>query len=171
MTSDIKGNPSRPQFDGVSAGRRRNMQANRSKDTKPELTVRRLAHALGYRFRIHLRSLPGRPDIVFTARRKVVEIRGCFWHGHGCHPLGQLPKSRTEYWVPKIAANRDRDIRNEAALREAGWQVLVFWECSVRRDPDGLRHQLSEFLGPVRTLGRKKPGAAGDLKEGSPATG
>lgn len=87
----------RRAFEGVSEGRRRNMQANRSKDTKPETTIRRLLHAEGYRFRIHRYDLPGRPDIVFPSRRVIIEVRGCFWHGHGCR-LGQLPGNRQDYW-------------------------------------------------------------------------
>src|SRR5438128_255846 len=109
-------------FEGVAPGRRRNMQANRSKDTKPELMVRRLLHGLGYRFTLHGKGLPGRPDIVFSARRKVVEVRGCFWHAHGCFPIGQPPKSRAEYWRPKLKATRERDAKHLAALQCAGWE-------------------------------------------------
>lgn len=139
----------RPQFDGVTEGRRRNMRANRSKDTQPELAVRRMLHGMGYRFRIHATELPGHPDIAFTARRRAVQVHGCFWHGHGCHPLGRLPKTRGEYWEPKISGNRARDARNEAALIALGWEVMVLWECRVRADLEEIRQQLTEFLGPT----------------------
>ena len=138
-------------FPGVDPGRRRNMQANQSRDTKPEMQVRKLLHAGGYRYVTHERTLPGKPDIVFPAKRKIVEVRGCFWHGHGCSPLGLMPKSRTEYWEPKIAATKARDIRNEVALQEKGWQVLNVWECVVRGDKGELKALLSDFLGPPRT--------------------
>jgi DNA mismatch endonuclease, patch repair protein len=126
------------------------MQANRGKDTAPEMVVRRLLHVLGYRYRLHRRDLPGKPDVTFSARRKVIEIRGCFWHGHGCHPLGQLPRSRTDYWGPKIAATKARDQRNMTALRAQGWKVLEIWECRVRSVPNEIRNELVAFLGPVR---------------------
>lgn len=126
------------------------MQANRSTNTKPELLVRSMLHRAGYRFRIHDRSLPGKPDIVFAARRKIIEIRGCFWHGHGCSPIGLLPKTRPEYWQPKIAATRLRDARNEATLAELGWTVLNLWECEVRDGGNTLAARIFEFLGPPR---------------------
>ena len=113
------------RFDDVTDGRRRNMRANRSKNTGPELAVRRMLHAIGYRFRIHAAGLPGKPDIAFTARKKIIEVRGCFWHGRGCHPLGQLPKSRPQYWGPKISLTQKRDELNLAALHAMGWEVLV----------------------------------------------
>lgn len=135
-------------FENVSAGRRRNMQANRSKDTRPELALRKLLHQRGYRFRLHHKKLPGKPDIVFPSRQKAVEVRGCFWHGHGCHPLGQIPRTRPEYWQPKILGNRERDIRNMKALKSAGWEVLEVWECEVRADPLKVLGRLIRFLGP-----------------------
>ncbi len=134
----------------VAEGRRRNMQANRSKDTTPEMAVRKMLHAAGYRFRLHRRDLPGKPDVVFTGRHKIVEIRGCFWHGHGCTPLGLLPRTRTEYWLPKIAANRERDARTLAGLAAAGWDVMEVWECHLRADPAAVLAELKAFLGPVR---------------------
>jgi len=133
-------------FPGVTEGRRRNMRANRSKDTKPELMVRRKLHAMGYRFRLHGAKLPGKPDIVFPARKKAIEVYGCFWHGHGCSGIGQLPKSRPEYWLPKIASNRDRDARNIRNLKKMGWRVLVLWECEVRRGVEKLQHRVAKFL-------------------------
>ena len=139
--------PSRPIFADVTEGRRRNMRAVCSKDTKPEMAVRRLLHALGYRYRLHRNSLPGKPDLVFPSRRKIVEIRGCFWHGHGCFPLGQMPRTRTDYWEPKIGGNRERDLRNMETLRSDGWQVLELWECDIRRAGDALTTTLTRFLG------------------------
>lgn len=118
----------------------------RAKDTKPEMAVRRLLHAMGYRFRLHRRDLPGTPDIVLPGRQAAIFVHGCFWHGHGCK-IGQPSKSRVEYWAPKIAGNRARDARRIAALRRAGWRVAVLWECRVRRG-DGLEARLARFLGP-----------------------
>ena len=129
------------------------MQANKSSNTKPELTVRRMLHAAGYRFRIHRRDLPGRPDIVFPSRRVIVEVRGCFWHGHGCR-LGQLPNNRQEYWSPKIEATKERDQRNLRTLRDEGWRTIEVWECEVRADAAGVLEKLSEFLGPPRVRSR-----------------
>lgn len=137
------------RFENVSDGRRRNMQANRGKDTRPELTLRRLLHGCGYRFRLHRKELPGRPDIVFPSRRKVIEVRGCFWHGHGCRPLGQIPHARREYWYPKIMGNKERDLRNVQALRDAGWEVLEVWECEIRADPRNVLARSVRFLGPT----------------------
>ncbi|RWC46085.1 MAG: DNA mismatch endonuclease Vsr [Mesorhizobium sp.] len=142
-------NPKRPTFEGVTEGRRRNMQANKSKDTKPELTIRHTLHRLGYRYRLHRRDLPGKPDLVFPSRRKIVEVRGCFWHGHGCSPLGRIPKARTDYWEPKIFGNRERDAKNLAALRLLGWDVLEVWECDIRCSPYEVTAALVEFLGPA----------------------
>lgn len=124
------------------------MQAIRSKDTKPELRVRRLLHAMGYRFRIHLKELAGKPDIAFTRRRKVIFVHGCFWHGHqaeGC-PDGSRPRSNTGYWNPKLDRNADRDRANTAMLKAAGWGVLMVWACETL-DENSLRRRLIAFLG------------------------
>lgn len=100
-----------------------------SKDTAPEMVVRRVVSSLGYRYRLHVTSLPGRPDLVFSSRQLVIFVNGCFWHRHrGCR-LARLPKSRLEFWLPKLEANRLRDRRNLAALRASSWRVLVLWEC------------------------------------------
>lgn len=125
------------------------MSRVRGKDTSPELTVRRLVHALGYRFRLHRRDLPGSPDLVFPSRRKVIFVHGCFWHRHpdpGCK-LARMPKSRQEFWEPKLEGNRARDLRNEAALRGLGWDVLTIWECELR-DRASLENKVGTFLGP-----------------------
>lgn len=125
------------------------MAAVPSKDTSPELLVRRLAHALGYRFRLHARKLPGRPDLVFPKRRRVIFIHGCFWHGHRC-TKGRLPKSRLDYWGPKIEENRKRDRRTLAALRRDGWKALVVWQCQTR-DLERLSRLVRTFLGASRS--------------------
>ncbi len=110
------------------------MSGIRSKGMKPEMTVRRLLHSMGYRYRLHRRDLPGKPDLVFPGRRKVIFVHGCFWHQHAdpsCK-IVRRPKSNREYWLPKLEQNVIRDAENRARLEELGWQVLVIWECEVR---------------------------------------
>ncbi|RVM09367.1 very short patch repair endonuclease [Sinorhizobium meliloti] len=116
-----------------TSDRSRRMSLIRGKDTKPEMVVRRLVHSLGYRYRLHRRDLPGCPDLVFSARRKVIFVHGCFWHRHpdSTCKLARLPKSREEFWVPKLERNASRDRRNEQALKDQGWNVLVIWECET----------------------------------------
>jgi DNA mismatch endonuclease (patch repair protein) len=97
----------------------------------PEVRVRSLLHSMGYRFRLHRKELPGTPDIVFPSRQVAVFVHGCFWHGHGCR-IGKLPKSRLEYWRPKIFANRTRDRRKEVSLAASGWRVLTVWQCELK---------------------------------------
>jgi DNA mismatch endonuclease, patch repair protein len=121
------------------------MAAIGSKDTGPELVVRRMLHGMGYRFRLHRRDLPGTPDIVLPRLRKAIFVHGCFWHGHEGCKLGRPSKSRVEYWGPKIAGNRARDERKEAALRQAGWSVGTVWECETRQMNDLAAH-LRRFL-------------------------
>ncbi|WP_171091244.1 MULTISPECIES: very short patch repair endonuclease [unclassified Ruegeria] len=113
-------------------------------DTKPELILRRALHRLGYRYSLHRRDLPGRPDIVFPSRRKVIFVHGCFWHGHGCR-WGKLPKSRPEYWGPKIETNKERDNRVLTDLSENGWDSLVVWQCELR-DFDAAICRVESFL-------------------------
>lgn len=117
-----------------------------NKDTGPEIRVRHLLHALGYRYRLHSRSLPGHPDIVFTSRRKVIFVHGCFWHRHHGCPLTRWPKSRLDFWVPKLEGNRIRDQRNHELLKEHGWDSYVVWECETA-DLENLKRQLIQFLG------------------------
>lgn len=121
------------------------MQSVKRRDTGPEMAVRRLLHRAGYRYRLHVKKLPGSPDIVFPGRRKVVFVHGCFWHGHGCRK-GQPPKSKQDFWGSKIAANRARDDRKEGELRGAGWDVLTVWQCEIP-DSDDLALRLRAFLG------------------------
>jgi DNA mismatch endonuclease (patch repair protein) len=121
----------------------------RSKNTKPELAVRRLTFAMGYRYRLHSRDLPGSPDLVFRSSKKVIFIHGCFWHGHkGCKTANR-PKSRTEYWDDKFARNKQRDARNQDVLKVLGWRYLVIWECELK-DVKTLRKRLRAFLGSIR---------------------
>ena len=129
--------------------RRRIMQSVGQKHTGPELAVRRLAHGLGFRFTLHRNDLPGRPDIVFPARKKVVFVHGCFWHGHGCSK-GRLPKTRPEYWEPKLSRNKERDATNLKELKRLGWRALTVWKCETR-DAAKLRQRLHRFL-ESRTL-------------------
>lgn len=114
--------------------RRRTMQAVRSKDTAPELVVRSLAHRMGYRFRLHRKDLPGKPDLVFPGMRKAIFVHGCFWHGHHCARGARVPKNNREYWTEKIRKNRKRDSAAREALAQTGWKVAVFWECTLRKD-------------------------------------
>lgn len=115
------------------ATRSATMRAVKSKNTSLEMRVRRLLHHAGLRYRLHRADLPGKPDLVFPGKRKIIFLHGCFWHGHDCRPKIR-PASNTDYWTPKIEGNKARDARNIAALREAGWQVLVLWECQLKDD-------------------------------------
>ena len=123
------------------------MASIRGKDTRPEMTVRRLVHRLGYRYRLHRRDLPGSPDLVFPSRRRVIFVHGCFWHRHDC-PLGKkTPRVRPEYWLPKLARNHERDIAVRDRLCQLGWETLVIWECELRRLPaSSLKRKISAFL-------------------------
>ncbi|SFJ34070.1 very short patch repair endonuclease [Albimonas pacifica] len=124
--------------------RRRIMQAVGTKSTRPEIVVRRRLHALGYRFRLHRKDLPGKPDIVLPGRRLAIFVHGCFWHWHGC-PKGQLPKSRQDYWLPKLARNRERDRTNEERLESLGWRVVTIWQCETV-DTDALDARLRRVV-------------------------
>ncbi len=126
------------------------MSSIRAKDTKPEIVVRKLMHAEGFRFRLHRKDLPGRPDLVLPKYRAAVFVHGCFWHGHKNCDLFRLPKSRTDFWQDKISANRARDERNRQRLQGAGWRVVEVWECAIckgRRLPiDDLATQLTNAI-------------------------
>ena len=124
------------------------MSSVASRDTGPEIKVRRMLHRKGYRYRLHNKGLPGSPDIVFQQRKKVIFVHGCFWHGHGCK-LGKLPKSKTEYWKPKIDANKKRDKRNLQELERLGWKALVIWQCKLK-DESQVYEETRTFLGPTR---------------------
>lgn len=118
----------------------------RAKDTKPEMVVRRLVHGMGYRYRLHSPKLPGRPDLVFTSRRKVILVHGCFWHLHENCTHYRYPQSRLDFWAPKLEANVKRDEEVRRLLKEAGWGVMVVWECELR-DKDELASRIRDFLG------------------------
>lgn len=120
------------------------MSRIRSRDTKPEMAVRRLVFSMGFRYRLQGR-LPGRPDLVFSGRRKVIFVHGCFWHLHAGCPQCRVPKSRLEFWLPKLEANRKRDEENQTQLRELGWATLVIWECELK-DSVRLTSRIRKFL-------------------------
>ena len=125
------------------------MSRIRSKDTKPEIAVRSMLHRSGYRFRLHVKNLPGKPDIVLPKYNTVIFVNGCFWHGHNCH-LFRLPKSRTEFWKKKIQSNRERDAINRKILREEEWRVGLVWECAVKgkiaKTPDLIICKIRDWL-------------------------
>lgn len=134
--------------DTISKKRRSdNMRRIRSKDMSPELQVRRLLHALGYRYRLHRKSLPGHPDIIFTRLKKIIFVHGCFWHQHSdsACKVTRVPKSRLEYWGPKLARNKQRDADSITLLSQMGWNVLVVWECQTV-DESRLTSKLVAFL-------------------------
>ena len=122
------------------------MRRIRSKDTSPEMIVRRLVHAMGFRYRLHVRALPGCPDLVFPRLRRIVQVYGCYWHPHGPCRFSHAPRSRLDYWLPKLEGNRRRDTENVRRLRRMGWRVLVIRECQVN-DQRGLLGRLARFLG------------------------
>lgn len=112
---------------------------------RPELVVRRIVHGMGYRYRLHCPELPGKPDLVFPRLGKIIDVRGCFWHQHRSCVDSHIPKSRTEYWKPKLNRNKKRDTQNLAKLRKLGWEVLIIWECAAE-DSDELSKRLQVFL-------------------------
>jgi DNA mismatch endonuclease (patch repair protein) len=125
--------------------RSRCMSAIKNRDTRPEMIVRRLVHGMGYRFRLHVSSLPGKPDLVLPRLKKVIFVNGCFWHMHRCRYGRVSPASNAIFWRTKREQNVERDRRNSARLRKAGWRVLVVWECGTR-DPSALSARLRAFL-------------------------
>ena len=129
----------------VDPERSRIMRAVKSRDTAPEMTVRRLVHSMGYRYRLHRKDLPGQPDLAFQRRRKVIFIHGCFWHGHECKRGARVPKTNREYWETKIARNRERDSQHDEELRRDGWRVLVIWECQIQ-EPAAVIDRIRRFL-------------------------
>lgn len=140
----------------TSPERSANMAKIRSKDTKPELLVRRALHRLGFRYRLHARELPGRPDIVLSKHRTIIEVKGCFWHGHTCID-GRVPKSNREYWLPKLLRNQSRDTANARKLRRLGWSVYSLWECRVLKlSQDQLASLLTAML---ERASKKSPGS------------
>lgn len=125
------------------------MQANRSKNTKPEMRLRRLLHRLGFRYSLHRRDLPGTPDLAFRSRKAVIQVHGCFWHQHeGCR-LAHAPQTRLDYWQPKLARNHERDLAAQEKLRSLGWRILTIWECELVH-PDQAVANAVTFLGPAK---------------------
>ena len=128
------------------------MSRIRSSDTRPEIAVRRTLHAMGFRFRLHRKDLPGRPDLVLPRYRLVLFVHGCFWHQHAACKLASKPKTRRDYWDPKLAGNISRDEQSAKALRSLGWRVEVIWECETR-DTGRLDARLTEIMNSVAELG------------------
>ncbi|MBK9325892.1 MAG: DNA mismatch endonuclease Vsr [Hydrogenophilales bacterium] len=133
-------------MDNISPeARGRQMARVRAKDTRPEMAVRRLVFGMGYRYRLHDARLPGTPDLVFAGRGKVLFVHGCFWHRHENCELARLPKSRLDFWLPKLEGNQTRDRVNQRLLRKSGWRILVVWECELRDMPK-LTRKIRRFL-------------------------
>jgi DNA mismatch endonuclease (patch repair protein) len=133
--------------------RSENMRRIRSKGMLPELAIRSLVHRMGYRFRLHRKDLPGKPDLVFVSRRKVIFVHGCFWHSHQGCKMAHKPKTNADYWGPKLKRNQVRDARNIKALHAAGWKPLVIWECELK-DATSMRKVLQRFLGRTRRVAK-----------------
>ncbi|HDZ61566.1 MAG TPA: DNA mismatch endonuclease Vsr [Nitrospirae bacterium] len=129
----------------AAAKRSEIMRAVRSKDTGPEMIVRKLVHSLGFRYRLHVSTLPGKPDLVFPARKKVIFVHGCFWHGDICPRGKRVPKENREYWVKKIKRNVERDKNNQKLLNELGWDYLIIWEHELK-DIEALKQRVIKFL-------------------------
>lgn len=120
--------------DKISTKQRSSIMSKiKSKDTKPEITVRKHLHALGYRFRLHDKKLPGKPDIVLKKYKSAIQVRGCFWHQHGCK-YSNVPKSNKTYWIPKLKQNKKRDRLNDKKLKKLGWKIIVIWECKLQNE-------------------------------------
>lgn len=146
--------------DIVSAQKRSEMMSGiKGKNTKPELQVRKALFSMGYRFRLHRKDLPGRPDIVLPGRRVAILVHGCFWHGHRDCRYAKTPSTRTEFWTNKLDSNRARDVRDLEALQKAGWRTLVVWECYLRQPmpPGTLAAELSSWI--------KSTNQGGELRE------
>lgn len=121
------------------------MSLIRGSDSAPEMKLRRLVHGMGYRYRLHVKELPGKPDMVFPSRHAVIFMHGCFWHRHKACKLARLPKSRLDFWQPKLEENRKRDLRNQERLKKMGWRMLVVWECQIV-DTQRVSNIVKEFL-------------------------
>ncbi|PRC94397.1 very short patch repair endonuclease [Solimicrobium silvestre] len=143
-----------------AAIRSKNMRAIKNKDTKPEIIIRQALHARGLRFRLHVKTLPGTPDIVLPKFKTVVFVNGCFWHGHRCH-LSKTPKTRTEFWLSKISANMSRDVLIYKKLSDAGWRIAVIWECGIKgcgnQKLNALISEFVEWLNDPKSLGFELP--------------
>ncbi|MDH6268461.1 DNA mismatch endonuclease (patch repair protein) [Rhizobium sp. SG_E_25_P2] len=140
------------------------MRKVKSKHTAPELKLRKLLTSLGYRYRLHRADLPGKPDLVFPGRRKLIFVHGCFWHGHDCARGARAPKTNVDYWSQKIARNRARDAAHQEALAAAGWWALTVWECEMKDDA-ALAERLCGFLGRHGTDGAPRPRRARSVSD------
>ncbi|NUN96093.1 MAG: DNA mismatch endonuclease Vsr [Candidatus Omnitrophica bacterium] len=139
------------RFDPLTPEQRRlTMSRVRSKDTRPEMVVRRLIHRMGFRFRLHRRDLPGNPDIVLSRFRCIVMVHGCFWHHHRCKHGRKIPRSNQLYWLPKIEKTVQRDKRNRRDLQRLGWSILTVWECQLK-NKEFVRKRIERFLGDRQT--------------------
>lgn len=125
--------------------RSKRMSLIRGKDSSPELKLRRLVHGMGFRYRLHVKDLPGKPDLVFPSRRAVIFMHGCFWHRHPGCKLARMPKSKLDFWRPKLEGNRERDLQNQEMLKKSGWRVLVIWECEMA-NIENVSNKVQEFL-------------------------
>lgn len=132
-----------------------NMSCIKGKNTKPEMKVRSLVHSMGYRFRLHKKELPGRPDMVLTRHKKIIFVHGCFWHVHNCKYGKVIPKTNAKFWHEKRTGNKKRDERNIRALKKLGWEVLVVWECWLRK-PEQLADKLEDFLVSVSSMDSRR---------------
>ncbi|CAN5219374.1 very short patch repair endonuclease [soil metagenome] len=139
----MAGRTARPE---TNAARSRIMAMVKDRDTGPELFVRRLVWRMGYRYRLHGKTLPGKPDLVFAGRKKVIFVHGCYWHGHSCKRGARMPKTNSEYWAQKISGNRERDIRHAHDLAAMGWRSLVLWECELNVPAAKLAMRIKKFL-------------------------
>ena len=141
------------------------MRGIRSKDTKPEIRLRKALFARGFRYRLHGKKLLGKPDLVLARWGAVIFIHGCFWHQHkGCR-ISRIPGTKRDYWIPKLEANTSRDLRNRAALMDAGWRVAVAWECGIRKDPEAVAAAIAEWLhSGSDAFGEFPPDSAPELK-------
>lgn len=153
-------------MDNVDASvRSRMMSGIRARDTKPEMVVRQFLHAKGFRFRVHRKDLPGRPDLALPRWKSAIMVHGCFWHGHERCRYFRMPASRTDFWSAKIAANVLRDTTAIAALRSLGWRVLVIWECAIRTHPEAALHALQlEIRGEATYVEIAAPGHQLEVK-------
>ncbi len=131
--------------------RSRNMSRIKGRDTKPEIRLRSALHREGLRFRVCRNDMPGRPDIVFPRQKLAIQVRGCFWHQHSGCKAGRIPSSNLDYWKPKLEANAKRDAEKDTELRSLGWQVLVFWECEIRKD-DLIEQIVRDVKAQLRTI-------------------
>ncbi|MHB8761759.1 MAG: very short patch repair endonuclease [Coriobacteriia bacterium] len=130
----------------MAMSRSDNMRRIRSRDTEPELAVRRILRSQGFTgYRLHRKDVPGKPDIVFLGRKKAILVHGCFWHGHDCAEGSRKPKSNQDYWVPKLDRNRERDVANAVRLTNAGWSAMIVWECELK-DTDALARRFRVFM-------------------------